>query len=214
MLIGVEASVDPKQTLRVKFTPTETGSNYLRTITQDGTSKGANVERYVDLTFTRANSGDPWRATIRLETQEADALGGTIAVQLVDGTDYTTGIPAISTITVSDTTIPALSIARAPDTLAGEMAEFVITSSIPFNKSLNVVYNPSNVGGNHLNESDGDTAGAPNRRSGLDRTIELDFNESNGNYVAILSFATQDDPGDNDGGAINVELKTNAGDAR
>ena len=122
------------------------------------------------------------------------------------------GIPAISIITVNDTTIPALSITRAPDTLAGKMAEFVITSSIPFNKSLNVVYNPSNVGGDHLNESDGDTAGTPNRRSGLDRTIELDFAESNGSYTATLSFATQDAPDDNDGGAINVELKTNAGE--
>ena len=93
-MIGVEASVDPKQTLRVKFTPTETGSNYLRPITQDGVSKGANVERYADLTFTRASSGDPWRATIRLETQLADALGGSISVQLVDGTDYTVRNPS------------------------------------------------------------------------------------------------------------------------
>ena len=67
---------------------------------------------------------------------------GTITVDLVDGTGYTVGGASRSTVTVNDTSIPALSIANAEETLGGKNAEFVVTSSIPFAGSLNVVYTP------------------------------------------------------------------------
>ena len=103
-----------------------------------------------------------------------------------------------------------MSIANAPETLAGSNANFVVTSDIPFVGDLEVVYNPVKRGGNFLNESES-TSGT-NTNSGLDRTITITFaNDGEGNYTAPLSFSTLDDRNDNDGGFVDVTLKLNTG---
>ena len=132
---------------------------------------------------------------------------GTITVDLVAGTGYTVGGASRSTVTVNDTSIPALSIANADETLGGKNAEFVVTSSIPFAGSLNVVYTPETSDGDYLNVTDG-TGPGPNKNSGEDRTIPLNFSKVGDNYVATLSFATVEDSTDSDNtGTITVTLK-------
>ena len=162
--IVIRASENPKRTLRVYYTPIETGSSYLAPITQDGIVKTTGVERYVDLTFAQEGpnprDSDPWLATISVATQADDSLRGRIIVGLQARTGYTvsnTLTEVTAEVTVNDVTIPALSIANANETLAGNNAEFIVTSSIPFTDTLSVVYNPVVSDGNFLNESTGNS---------------------------------------------------------
>ena len=108
--IIVEASENPKRELTFNFTPTETGTNYLTPLTQDDVNKGSGVERSISLEFKQADSSpgstDPWLATISLETQGHDGMGGTISVVLGSGTGYTVGTPNTATITVTEVGVP------------------------------------------------------------------------------------------------------------
>ena len=81
----------------------------------------------------------------------------------------------LSTVTVKDISIPALSIAYSEtETLAGMNAMLEVTSSIPFVGSLNVTYKPVKSGGDYLNETDG-ASGGPNTNSGVNRTVPVDI---------------------------------------
>ena len=215
--IIVEASENPKRPLTFKYTPTETGTEYLAPVDEDGVTKGTGMERTVSLEFSQATPGsdDPWLATLNLMTKEHDALSGTITVALIDSSGYTVGNPYQSAVTVNDVSIPALSIADAQETIAGNNAEFVVTSSIPFVGDLDVVYNPEKSGGDYLDESDTDGSAqdsGPNTNSGVDRTITLTFAEDSGAYTATLSFATVGDANDADGGTITVTLQADSAD--
>ena len=140
----MEASVNPKRELTFKYTPMETGTEYLAPVTENGVSKVSGDERTVMLEFTQANpspnSTDPWLATIRLATQEDVEPGGIISVMLVVDTGYTVGTVNTATVAVNDISIPELSIADAEDIVAGKNAEYMVTSSIPFIGDLSVAY--------------------------------------------------------------------------
>ena len=119
--IIVEASENPKRELTFNFTPTESETNYLTSLTQDDVNKGSGVERSISLEFTQADSSpgstDPWLATISLETQGHDAMGGTIVVVLGSGTGYTVGTTDSATITVTEVgvLVPLVSIVLLND---------------------------------------------------------------------------------------------------
>ena len=187
--IVIRASENPKRTLRVYYTPIESGSSYLAPFSQDGIEKGSNVQRYVDLTFAQEGpnprNSDPWLATISVATQADDSLRGRIVVGIQAGDGYTvsnTLADVTAQVTVNDVSIPALSIANANETLAGNNAEFIVTSSIPFTGTLNVAYTPEVSDGNFLNETTG-TSGI-NANSGVDRFIDLSFSKVGDDHVS------------------------------
>ena len=93
------------------YTPTETGTSYLDPL-HEGATKNSGQSREVTLTFTQEGQNplltDPWRATLSVNTQQDDALNGTITVVIDDpevGEKYTAGTEKTSIIAVDDTTI-------------------------------------------------------------------------------------------------------------
>ena len=81
--IEVESDVDPRQPVTFKYTPTETGTEYLAPILEEGsaTPKGTGDARTVTLEFMQEGenpaSDDPWLATISLKTQAHTPASGT-----------------------------------------------------------------------------------------------------------------------------------------
>ena len=151
-----------------------------------------------------------------METQAANALGGTITVVLNDGTGYMVGTENTAIVTVNDISIPVLSIADASETLAGSDAQFVVTSSIPFVGDLEVTYRPAKTNGDYLNETDGDgtaVGSGTNTNAGLDRKVTLTFAQDGDSYTATLPVATVDDTADTDGvGTITITLQDDPAD--
>ena len=213
--IRVRANTNPIRRLTFKYTPTETGTEYLLPIDENGVTKGSGDERTVTLPFAQEGSNpsseDPWFATIELMTQADEDLGGTISVVLVDGVGYTVGDAKTSTITVNDLSLPILEIAYVEtDTVVGRAAMFEVISKNAFTGPLDVTYNPVKDGGDYLDESDGDGTAldsGPNTNSGLDRTVRLVFVKDGDDYKAPLMVATINDESDTDGGTIAVTLQ-------
>ena len=210
--IIIEADENPKLPLTFNYIPTESGTSYLQTITQNDESKATGDTRSATLKFTQndPDSSDPWRATLNLPIQEADAISGTISVALTTGNGYTVGTPDTSTVTVNDISIPELSIADASRTIGGEDAEFIITSNIPVVGNLNVTYQPVETGTNFLDESDGPSG--EDWSSSEDRTVPLNFALDGTVYTATLAVDTTNDDNSPAGGTINLTLQDDSAD--
>ena len=73
--------------------------------------------------------GDPWLATISLETQTDIALGGTINVVLAAGTGYTVGSPDTAVVNVIDGSLPEISLSNVPDSVTqGHDFKFTVSA--------------------------------------------------------------------------------------
>ena len=208
LTFNIIASHVPTNDVEVNVLVSESGGNFLSspTITP------------VRLAKTAGQTMTPF--TVAIADDDISSLSGesTITATLTHGDGYTlvdsTANPNHTTSAkVEDVAnpLPMLSIANASETLAGYNATFIVTSSIQFVGSLNVIYKPVKSGGNYLNETDG-ASGGPNTNSGVDRTILLTFAKAGDDYTATLSFATVDDLTDTDGGTITVTLQNDSAD--
>ena len=208
LTFNIIASHVPTNNVDVNVLVSETDGNFLSSSTVSP----------VRLAKTAGQTITPF--TVAIADDDINTLSGesTITVTLTHGDGYTlvdsTANPNHTTnakvIDVANP-LPMLSIANAPETLAGYNATFVVTSSIQFVGSLNVTYRPVKSGGDYLNETDG-TSGGPNTNSEVDRTIPLSFAKVGDDYTATLSFATVDDVNDPDGGTITVTLQNDSAD--
>ena len=72
--IIIQASENPRQPVAFSYTPTETGSTYLDPTHEGVKAKTSGQTREVELTFVQDTdvSGDPWRATLSVATQQAE----------------------------------------------------------------------------------------------------------------------------------------------
>ena len=162
------ADTQPWQALAIRFTPTETGSNFL-----DPTGGASGSERITDpaITFTAQSGGStPITGTLSIPTIADNAnTRGTINIELLGDSNATdpsymiAGDATANTKTVIVRTIAEITISNAPETIAGEEAVFTLTSNIAITQPISIIIKPSNERGTFLDETNG--------ASGNDRTI-------------------------------------------
>ena len=156
------------------------------------------------------SSDKPGILAIDTVTDNQTGTEGLIKVSLVEGAGY--ALPKnvneieVDTVIFDPFEVPVISIAEPTNSIiAGSDAEFIVTAATPFIGDLAVVYNPTNQGGNFLDERV--TQSVENQRSGVDRTAILSFaDDGSGNYIATLSVATTLDF-DNPNGTIRIVLQ-------
>ena len=198
----VTADFDPERPLSIKYTPTEVGTDYLNTSVASGTPDS------IDLTFKKDPPATDWTAKIPISLRAQNPAvtnNGEISVTLDQPAENAGYIVAAApgnkaTATIGDANKPVLSITDAVDTIAGNDAEFTITSHINPSGPLTIMVKPNNTSGNFLDETNGATNTA--------RTINnVSFSQSGTNqaFTSTLSIPTQAD-NSNVSGTISVEL--------
>ena len=208
LTFNIIASHVPTNDVEVNVLVSESGGNFLSSATVSP----------VRLNKTAGQTITPFTVAIADDDSSIEKGESTITVTLTHGDGYTlvnstanpnhtTNAKVIDVVSI----LPVLSITNALETLAGDNATFVVTSSMQFVGSLNVTYKPVKSGGDYLNETDG-ASGGPNTDSGVDRTIPLTFAKVGDDYTATLSLATVDDVNDTDGGTISVTLQNDTAD--
>ena len=198
----VTADFDPERALTVKYTPTEVGTDYLNTSVTSGTPDT------IDLTFRKDPPATDWTAKIPISLRAQNTAvtnRGEISVTLDQPAENAGYIVATAprnkaTATIGDANKPVLSITDAADSIAGNDAEFTITSHINLSEPLTIMVKPNNTSGNFLDETDGATNTV--------RTINnVSFSQSGTNqaFTYTLAIPTKVD-NSNVSGTISVEL--------
>ena len=214
--IEVTATVDPRRELTFNYTPTATGSNFLKI--RDGKTSGQ--PRTAKLTFTEDTTANPrvWTANIPIETIDADGLDSahsTITVVLdAPGANDKYTVTSVANedrlaITVHDDTKPVIKITGDAPTLDQRVsgiryAEFPITTTITQTNTpapMMVKYMGRATQNNFLDEN----------LTSLERTTEITFTGSSPNFTATLNVPVFDDR-DATSGTFEVVLLANPTD--
>ena len=214
--IEVTATVDPRRELTFKYTPTETGSNFLKI--RDGKTNAQS--RTAELTFTEDTTANPrvWTANIPIETidpDELDTAHSTITVVLdTPGANDKYTVTSVTdedrlAITVHDDTKPVIKITGDAPTLDQPQtgirnAAFPIATTITQTNTpapMMVKYMGRATQNNFLDET----------LTSLERTTEITFTGSSPNFTAILNVPVFDDR-DATSGTFEVVLLANPTD--
>ena len=192
----VTASNNPGASpLNVKWSKVEAVGNFLDT-TISGQTQETNIDPW---NFTQSSPSEPWtyELTLQLKTpaNSTDEAHGRITVTLETPVPNATYLVAESpldsaTKTIFDQTIPVISITNASETLAGNLAQFTLTTITQPHAPLNIKYIAENLmtGGKFLDTIDGES-GTTRISENLTFTPTQNPNE----YVATLFIQTTDD---------------------
>ena len=187
----VIANLDPgPNEIRVNYTPTETGTNFL-----DTTAGASGTARTVRLNFTKTSGQAEWTDTFTMNTRldNIDGASGTISVAINPAAGnlkyLTPQSPTPAVITINDIEVPEISIsAPIPPTNGNHQLQpgsnllYRLSSNIPIQEEITVKFIPSTTAQNLLNTSSG--------LSGQVRTHRVRFNTSGGRHTATLPIST------------------------
>ena len=194
----ITATKNPRRSMSIRITPSETGTNFLDTTAGDS----GEIRNLTNINFTQADSSAPWTVDIEIPMRaqdNKDSDHGTITITINDpvantatvADDYTVAAsPAnVASVTVQDLDVPTITIESAKETLAGNKAKFKLTAHIQPWQDLDIKYIPRNITAEFLDPTPTAT--------GIERMAnDLTFAaESQGQPItAILEVATIDDP--------------------
>ena len=208
----VQTMTDPRRTLTVNYTKANTKGDFLGNPPEGMTEF---PPESIDLDFRKPAVGAPFfLAQIPITTRipdGKDADHGTVTVTLnnpspTEPNAYTVKVSPdnAAKVTVQDLETPRISIANAPEALAGSDALFELTAHIEPWEALNIRFKPINTTGSFLDITGGSREGG---ESDEPRSQSLDFiSEGVGKpFKATLEVATIDDPNATSG-SMRVEL--------
>ena len=214
--IEITATVDPRRELTFKYTPTATGSNFLKI--RDGKTNGQS--RTAKLTFTEDTTANPrvWTANIPIETIDADGLDSahsTITVVLdTPGADDKYTVTSVANedrlvITVHDDTKPVIKITGDAPTL-DQVATGIRNAAFPIATTITQTNTPAPMMVKYMGRATQNNFLDENLTS-LERTTEITFTGSSPNFTATLNVPVFDDR-DATSGTFEVVLLANPTD--
>ena len=212
------ANTQPWQPLAIRYTPSETGSNFLAPAAG---STGTPTSATPSITFTDTNGSPPITGTLLIPTIADNAnTSGTISIELLADSNTTdpsymiTGNQTSNTKTVQITTTSGvtprlITIEQTSIDIneGGTATITLIADGDPERDDLMVSYTPSETSTNTSylkNDTDGNG-------TGMSRTATLDFelNTTTSKWEAEIEIETNDDNQmDNPNGVILVTLNT------
>ena len=218
--------------LTIEFTPTETGTNFLVPLMQNGQSKGSGVAREDTLEFTLDNGTGKWTENITIGTSNFDgdnahgeieivltqpAMNANFQVKTAQGADR-------MTLMVQDSDNPLISISDADKVdnvtyvASGKFeAKFPITSSFsPYNDELDIKFLVSESGASGATTNFLDSAQYTANQPKTE-TVAI-TTDGNGNHTGMLTIHLVDDPNANSttvtvvlqADSINYDIPTQA----
>ena len=192
--IEVTANKNPQRNITFHYTPTVTGSNFLKTLDGNGTGDS----RTATLEFTQNQTTSKWTADLLLKTRDSDGIDGPHSIINVTldtpgpNDKYTIAAEPNDQISifVNDTTKPLITIGNAPDVdkdspfeNAEKFAYFPVTASLQPHVPLMLKYIATPTSNNFL-------AASPNNiRTGVVR-----FSGTSPNFTGTLKVPIIDDP--------------------
>ena len=155
----VTATEDPKRPLTIAYSITNPKGNYFPIPDDPGTMEVEDTfEGSIIRTFTRADDTSPWTATIPIQTKNPDEIDrdhGTIRVTLNDSNpagQYTVADSPnhYGEVTVTDDTVPEISINNALDIYEGQKANFTLVADKQPWQAVTIRFKPENTSGEYL----------------------------------------------------------------
>ena len=204
------ADTQPWQALTIRYTPNESGSNFLAPA---GGTSGTPTSTTTAVLFTDTNGSPPITGTLSIPTVAGTPnTTGTINIELLGDSDATdpsymiTGNQASNTKSVEVSSYPVVQLSLKESTVnidEGGMATITVTANEnPFRTSLPIKFTPTDSTGTYLKTSSAADA------SGESRDVTLtNFQQVGGTseYSTTFTVDTKDDDGiDAENGVISV----------
>ena len=209
-VFSVTASVLPNQNIKVRYTAVSTGGNFLERV-----GSQSNPIRTATVRFFAQGANQPIVGTLIVPTiVDPTNTPGSITITLVDDinpNNYVISQTQSETegmVNILKVSVPELSVISVSNTInEGEMAKFIVTSSIQPESTLDVEYTPTDVSGSYLDATANPTGvekmetlrfeqrfGSPDWTAEINlRTRNEDRNTQNGGDISLL-LSPSDDP--------------------
>ena len=153
------ATENPRRPLTIAYSVTNPKGNYFPIPDDPDTTEVEDTfEGSIERTFTRADDTSPWIATIPIQTKNPDEIDrdhGTIRVTLNDSNpagQYTVADSPnhYGEVTVTDDTVPEISINNALDIYEGQKANFTLVADKQPWQAVTIRFKPENSSGEYL----------------------------------------------------------------